>query len=62
LKSALDLWGEKHAKQVFRGFNFVLDNGLDCKTEINALVQPYLSASKKVVVSEAKKIIKRTEK
>ena len=62
LKSALDLWGEKHAKQVFRGFNNVLDNLSGCKTEINSLVQPYLSASKKIVAAEAKKIIKRIEK
>ena len=62
LKSVLDLWGEKHAKQVFRGFNHVLDNCSDYKAEINLLVQPYLSANKKIVASEAKKIIKRTEK
>jgi len=62
LKFALELWGEKHAKQVFKGFNYVLDNCPDCKTEINLLVQPYLSANKKVVAVEAKKIIKRTEK
>ena len=62
LKSVLDLWGEKHAKQVFKGFNYVLDNCIDCKAEINLLVQPYLSANKKIVVTEAKKIIKRIEK
>ena len=60
LKSALKLWGEKHAKQVFRGLNYVLDNCSDCKAEINKLVQPYLSANKKIVASEAKKIVKRT--
>ena len=26
LKLTLDLWGEKHTRQVFRGFNYVLDN------------------------------------
>ena len=62
LKSILELWGEKHARQVLRGFNHVLDNISDCKAEINSLVQPYLSANKKNVVAEAKKIIKRTEK
>jgi len=62
LKFALELWGEKHAKQVFKGFNHVLDNCFDCKEEIKLLVQPYLSASKKIVAAEAKKIIKRTEK
>jgi hypothetical protein len=62
LKFALELWGEKHAKQVFKGFNYVLDNCPDCKTEINLLVQPYLSANKKIVAVEAKKIVKRTEK
>ena len=62
LKSALDLWGEKHAKQVFRGFNYVLNNLSDYNSEINLLVQPYISANKKIVATEAKKIIKRTEK
>ena len=62
LKFALELWGEKHVKQVFKGFNYVLDNCPDCKTEINLLIQPYLSANKKIVAGEAKKIIKRTEK
>jgi hypothetical protein len=60
LKFALELWGEKHARQVFRGFNYVLDNCSDCKTEINLLAQPYLSANKKIVAAEAKKIINRT--
>ena len=62
LKYALELWGEKHAKQVFKGFNYVLDNCTDYKTEINLLVQPYLTANKKIVVAEAKKLIKRIEK
>ena len=62
LKFTLDLWGEKHARQVLGGFNHVLDNISDYKAEINLLVQPYLSANKKVVATEAKKIIKRTEK
>ena len=59
LKFALELWGEKHAKQVFKGFNYVLDNCPDFKAEIILLVQPYLSANKKIVATEAKKIIKR---
>jgi hypothetical protein len=62
LKFALELWGEKHAKQAFKGFNYVLDNCPDCKTEINMLVQPYLGANKKIVAAEAKKIRKRNEK
>jgi hypothetical protein len=62
LKPTLELWGEKHAKQVFKGFNYVLDNCPDYKTEICSLVQPYLSANKKIVATEAKKIIKRIEK
>ena len=62
LKSTLDLWSEKHARQVLRGFIHVLDNISDYKAEIHLLVQPYLSANKKVVASEAKKIVKRTEK
>ena len=62
LKYALELWGEKHAKQVFKGFNYVLDNCTGRKAEINELVQPYLSANKKIVATETRKIIKRTEK
>jgi len=62
LKYALELWGEKHAKQVFKGFNYVLDNCPDFKVEISLLVQPYLTANKKIVATEAKKIIKRIEK
>ena len=62
LKSTLDLWGEKHARQVLRGFNHVLDNIFDYKAEIKLLVQPYLSVNKKIVATEAKKIIKRIEK
>jgi len=62
LKSTLDLWGEKHARQVFKGFNYVLDNLSGYKAEINSLVQPYLAANKKIVAAEAKKIVKRIEK
>ena len=59
LKFALKLWSEKHAKQVFKGFNYMLDNCAKCNAEIASLVQPYLTANKKIVVSEAKKIMKR---
>jgi len=62
LKFALEFWGEKHAKQVFKGFNNVLDNCTEHKAEISSLVQPYLTANKKIVVTEAKKIMKRIEK
>ncbi len=62
LKFALELWGEKHAKQVFKGFNYLLNNCPDCKDEIYLLVQPYLSANKKIVATEEKKIVKRIEK
>ena len=62
LKYALELWEEKHAKQIFKGFNYVLDYFPETKAEINLLVRPYLSANKKIVASEAKKIIRRTEK
>ena len=58
----MDLWGEKHARQVFKGFNYVLDNLSGYKAEINSLVQPYLAANKKIVAAEAKKIVKRIEK
>ena len=62
LKFALELWGEKHAKQVFKGFNNVLSNCSDYNAEINRLVKPYLTANKKIAATEAKKIVKRIEK
>jgi hypothetical protein len=62
LKTALDLWEEKHAKQVFKGFNNILDNQSLYKTEIRKIVEPYLDAKKNVVIKKAKKIIKRIEK
>ena len=62
LKMALDLWDEKHAKQVFKGLSNILDNQPSYKTEISKIVKPYLDAKKNVVIKEAKKIIKRIEK
>ncbi len=62
LRSALAVWGDRHARQVFRGFNNVMDLLPDFRAEINSLVRPYLSAQKKVVAAEAVKIVKRTEK
>ncbi|HES60112.1 MAG TPA: hypothetical protein ENO18_06760 [Caldithrix sp.] len=62
LKMALDLWNEKHTKQVFQGFSNILDNKPAYKTDIGKITRPYLDAKKKVVVKEAKKIIKRIEK
>ena len=60
LRSALELWGERHARQVFRGFNNVLGNLPETAAEIRLLVEPYVSAQKKVVATEAAKILKRT--
>jgi hypothetical protein len=62
LKMALDLWDEKHAKQVFKGLSNILDNQPSYKTEISKIVKPYLDAKKNVVIKEAKKIIKQIEK
>ncbi len=62
LKSALAEWGEKHARQVFRGFNNILDHLPGTAVEIRSLTKPYLSAQKKIVAAEAAKIVKRTEK
>ncbi len=59
LKMALNIWDEKHAKQVFKGFNNVLDNYPSYNTEICMMVEPYLSAKKKIIVNEAKKVLKR---
>ncbi len=60
LKQALALWGEKHAKQVFKGFSNVLGNIPDSGAEINSLARPYLSAQKKIVAAEAAKLVKKT--
>ena len=62
LKAALDLWDEKHAKQVFKGFNAVMDHQPSCRKAVAAMVKPYLDAKKKVVANEAGKILKRIEK
>jgi hypothetical protein len=59
LKSALGLWDGKHAKQVIKGFNNILDNQPAYQAEIGEIVRPYLEASKKVVANEAKKVMKR---
>lgn len=61
LKSTLVIWDEKHAKQVFIGFNHILDNLPSLKNEIGKIVKPYLEAKKKVVVNEARKIMKRID-
>lgn len=61
LKLALGLWDGKHAKQVIRGFNNILDNQPTYQAEIGKIVKPYLEASKKVVANEAKKVMKRIE-
>ncbi len=62
LKAALAQWGEKHAKQVFKGFGNVLGNIPELGAEINSLAGPYLSAQKKVVATEAAKLVKKTGK
>ncbi len=62
LKAALDLWDEKHAKQVFKGFNAIIAHQPSYQTNIVVIVRPYLDARKKVVANEAVKILKRIEK
>lgn len=62
LKTTLDLWNEKHAKQVFKGFNNILDYQQSYEIEIDKLVRPFLDAKKRVVANEARKIINRIEK
>lgn len=62
LKNVLVLWEDKHAKQVFKGLNYILDNQPSYRAEIGRIVKPYLDAKKKVVAHEAKKIVKRIEK
>ena len=59
LKRTLDIWEEKHAKQVFKGFNNIIDNQQKYGSEIIKLVEPYLNAKKKIVVTEAKKLLKK---
>lgn len=62
LKTSLDIWGEKHAKQVFRGFGYIIEYLPSYKTKIDKIVRPYLDAKKSVVVKEAGKLIKRIER
>lgn len=62
LKEALSIWDEKHAKQVFKGFNHILDHHSSYKTEIGKIVKPYLDAKKNVVAKEASRIMKKIEK
>ena len=62
LKKILKTWEEKHAKQVFIGFNHILIHLPQLKNEIGNLVRPYLDAKKKVVAKEAVKILKHIEK
>ena len=62
LKTALVLWDEKHAKQVFKGFQNILDSQPSYNTEIERIVKPYFDSKKVVVVKEAKKIMRRIEK
>jgi hypothetical protein len=59
LKSALDLWEEKHAKLVFIGFGYILDNLPSCKSEVARLAEPYVFAQKKVAAKEASTLLKR---
>ncbi|MBN1182038.1 MAG: hypothetical protein JXB49_07105 [Bacteroidales bacterium] len=59
LKKALEIWEEKHAKQVFKGFCNIIDNQPKFSSEINRLVEPYLNAEKKIVITEAKRLLKK---
>ncbi len=61
LKRILAIWGEKHAKQVLKGFSNILDKDPSYGKEIVKLTEPYLSAKKKVVVNAATKLIKKAE-
>ena len=61
LKTALEVWDEKHAKQVFIGFNHILDHQPSYGKEIDTLIRPFLDAKKKVVAKEAGKLIKRIQ-
>ena len=58
LKSALDIWGEKHGKQVLKGMQNVLQHCPLLKTELAATAESLLTAKKGVIVKEAKKLLK----
>ena len=62
LQYALHLWDEKHAKQAIKGLSKVLNNLPSMSSQIKEIVQPYLNAKKKVVITEVKKILKQIEK
>ncbi len=61
LRSCLEIWDEKHAKQVFKGFNLIIGQQPAYKTEIAKIVRPYLDAKRGTVAKEAKKLLKRIE-
>jgi hypothetical protein len=62
LVKALNLWGEKHAKQVLKGLNSIILIFPEKKNEIKEIIRPYLESKKKVVAIEANKILKQIEK
>ncbi len=59
LKYSLELWGERHGKQVFQGFYNVLKFHPNYKNEIETLAEPFINAKKGTVAKAAKKVIKR---
>ncbi len=61
LVTALEMYHERHAKQIFEGFINILNHELKYCTEIKRLVEPYLTCNKKVAANLAKKIIKKIE-
>lgn len=59
LKSILDMWGERHAKQALKGLTNVFYYVPKLGNEIKNIAENYLNAKKKTVQGAAKKLLKK---
>ncbi|MDO5510438.1 MAG: hypothetical protein Q4F57_07060 [Weeksellaceae bacterium] len=62
LKKVLDIWGEKHAKQVLNGFDAILATNPKLSDEIFRITESYQLAQKKVVAKLATQLLKKWQK
>ncbi|MGE5355417.1 MAG: hypothetical protein ACM3PT_04195 [Deltaproteobacteria bacterium] len=61
LVSALDIWEERHAKQVFNGFINIIKHQPALKSKIKSISEQYTECKKKLAADLAKKILKLIE-
>jgi hypothetical protein len=62
LKSVLEFWGERHAKQALAGLVEVFNYAPDLGEAIRVIATEYIDAKKKTVQSVARKLIKAIDK